>query len=258
MDDLDIPSFFAWAGENLQGHTGEIRAHLERPRLEAPGALYPPPEAFIDATGPRCDKKNELRKVFERWDVDRRALDGRALAARNGMGFLHYLDEIGTDGELSRSGATWVSPSIVDLLFVGGFCAIERTDLKSAQQYFEAASSLDPNNAMIRMELAHVWIQRSDFAPAEEQIEFVLATSQDPCVIAQALRKRGFIELERGELSQAYTTYTESLDHEPGSELARRELALLYQAMESQGFEELPPLEYIPPPSTQLTTQCTL
>ncbi len=108
------------------------------------------------------------------------------------------------------------------------------------------------------MELAHIWIQRREFGPTEEQIEFVLANSQDPCEIAGALRKRGFIEFERGELSQAYATYTQSLDHEPGSELARRELGLLYETMEAQGFEELPPPEYVPPPSQQLTTQCTL
>jgi hypothetical protein len=258
MADLDIPSFVAWAGENLQGHRGEVRAFLERPRLEMPGALYPPPEAFIDAQGPRCDKKDELEGVLERWDVDRQALIGRVLAAPSGTGFLYYLDALGTDGELSRTGATWVPPSIVDLLFVAGFCAIERVDLKAAQRYFEAASALDSYNASIRMELAHIRIQRREFGPAEEQIEFVLANSQDPCEIARALRKRGFIEFERGELSQAYATYTQSLDHEPGSELARRELGLLYETMEALGFEELPPPEYIPPPSQQLTTQCAL
>jgi hypothetical protein len=258
MADLDIPSFATWAGENLQGHTAEIRAHLERPRLEGPGADYPPPEAFVDARGPRCDMKDELEAVLERWETDRRALSGRALAARSGSGFLDYLDKIGTGGELSRTGATWVPQSVVDLLFIGGFCAIERTELRSAQRYLEAASSLDPNNVSIRMELAHVWIQRREFTPAEEQIAFVLATSRDPCEIAQALRKRGYIEFERGQLIEAYATYTQSLDHEPGSELARRELGLLYATMEAQGFEELPPPEYVPPPSEQLTTRCTL
>ncbi len=258
MADLDIPSFIAWAEENLQGHTGEVRAFLERPRLETPGALYPPPETFLDAQGPRCDKRNELEGVLERWDVDHQALIGRVLAVPSGMGFLDYLDELGTDGELSRTGATRVPPSIVDLFFIGGFCATERADLKAAQRYFEGASSLDPYNNSVRMELAHVWIQRSEFGPAEEQIEFVLATSQDPCMIAQALRKRGYIEFERGELSQAYATYAQSLDHEPGSELARSELGLLYQTMEAQRFEELPPPEYVPPPGEQLTTQCTL
>jgi len=117
---------------------------------------------------------------------------------------------------------------------------------------------LDPQDASSRMELAHVWIQRGEFGPAEEQIDVVLATAQDPCLIAQALRKRGFIEFERGELSQAYSTYTKSLDYEPGSELARRELGLLYETMKSQGLAELPSPEYIPPRGPQLTTQCTL
>jgi hypothetical protein len=258
MADLDISSFIAWAVQNLQGHTGEVRAVLDRPRLDTPGASYPPPEEFVNAQGPRCDKRSELEGVLERWEADRQALIGRLLAVPSGMNFLYYLDELGTDGELSRTGATWVSPSIVDLLFIGGFCAIERADLKAAQRYFEEASSLDPYNASVRMELAHVWIQKSQFEPAEKQIEFVLATSEDPCIIAQALRKRGYIEFERGELSKAYATYTQSLDHEPGSELARSELGLLYQTMEAQGFENLPPPEYVPPPGQQLTTQCTL
>ncbi len=258
MVDLDIPAFLTWAEQNLQGHTGEVRAFLERPRLETPGARYPPPETFVDAQGPRCDKSREIEGVLERWEVDRRALIGRALAVPSGVDFLYYLDELGTDGELSRTGATQVPLSIVDLLFIGGFCATERADLKAAQRYFEGASSLDPYNNRVRMELAHVWIQRSEFEPAEEQIEFVLATSQDPCMIAQALRKRGYIEFERGELSKSYATYTQSLDHEPGSELARSELSILYQTMEAQGFEELPPPEYAPPPGQQLTTQCTL
>ncbi len=258
MADLDIPTFFAWAEENLQGHVGEARAFLEHPHREAPGALYPPPETFVDANGPRCDKKKQLDAVLDQWEVDRRALIGRLLAVPDGVEFLYYLDEIGTKGDLGRTGATQVPPSLVDLLFIGGYCATERVDLKAAQRYFEDASSLDPFNASVRLELAHVLIQKRKFEPAEEQIEIVLANSQDPCMIARALRKRGFIEFERGELIQAYTTYTESLDHEPGSELARSELSLIYQTMEAQGFEDLPPPEYVPPPSEQMTTQCTL
>jgi len=258
MADLDIPAFFAWAEENLQGHVGETRAFLELPHPDAPGALYPSPESFVDAGGPRCDETQELDRVLGQWEVDRRALIGRALAVPDGVDFLYYLDGIGTNGDLSRTGATRVLPSIVDLLFLGGFCATERDDLKAAQHYFEEASSLDPYNTSVRMELAHVWIQRRKFEPAEEQIEFVLANSQDPCMIARALRARGFIEFERGDLIQAYTTYAESLDHEPGSELARSELSLIYQTMEARGFEDLPPPEYLPPPSQQMTTQCTL
>jgi hypothetical protein len=258
MADLDIASFVAWAAKNLQGHSGDLHASLERPRPETPGAAYPSPESFLGTQGPRCDKRDEIEDVLKRWGADRQTLAGRVLAAPNGMSFLHALDELGTGSELSRTGATLVPLSIANLNFIGGFCAIESGDWKAAQRHFEETISLDLSNPSARMELAHVWIQRGKFGPAEEQIEAVLATTQDPCVIAQALRKRGFIQFERGELTNAYATYTKSLDHEPGSQLARSELGALYQTMESQGFTDLPPPEYVPPPTGQLTTQCTL
>jgi hypothetical protein len=81
MADLDTPSFVAWAGDHLQGHAGETRAYPERPRVEPPGADYPPPGSFLGAQGLRCDKSDEIEDVLKRWRADRRALTGRVLAA---------------------------------------------------------------------------------------------------------------------------------------------------------------------------------
>jgi tetratricopeptide (TPR) repeat protein len=258
MADLDIPSFVDWAEDNLQGHTGEVRAFLERPRLETPGALYPSSESFIGTKGLRCDKIDELEGVLEQWAADRKTLAGRALAAPDGMSFLFALDGLGTGGVLSRTGATLVPPLIAELNFIGGFCAVERGDWKTAQRHFEGAISLISSDSSARLELAYVRTQLGEFESAEEQIEFVLTNSQDPCAIARALRSRGFIQFERGALIDAYATYTKSLDYEPGSQLARSELRAIYQTMESQGFTELPSPEYVPPPTQQLTTRCTL
>jgi tetratricopeptide (TPR) repeat protein len=174
------------------------------------------------------------------------------------VSFLVALNELGTAGDLSRTGATLVSQSIAELNFIGGFCAVDRGDWKAAQRHLEEASSLDFRDTSARMELAYVRVHMGDFEPAEEQITFVLANTQEPCAIARALRMRGFIQFERGALTEAYATYTESLDYEPGSQLARSELSTIYQTMESQGFAEQPPPEYAPPPTQQFTTQCTL
>jgi tetratricopeptide (TPR) repeat protein len=174
------------------------------------------------------------------------------------MSFLYALDELGTDGELSQTGATLVSPWIAQLNFIGGICAVGRGDLKLGQRHLREASSLDSRSTSTRMELALVSTKMGEFDPAEEQIEFVLIKTEDPCVIARALRLRGYIEIERGDLTDAYVSYTKSLDYEPGSQLARNELSVIYHTMESQGFKNLPPSEYVPPPKGQLLfTRCT-
>ena len=40
------------------------------------------------------------------------------------------------------------------------------------------------------------------------------------------------------------------------SNLARSELSVIYQEMELQGWPDLPPRNYVPPASQQLTTRC--
>jgi hypothetical protein len=60
MADLDVPAFVAWAGDKLEGHSGETHTSVTRPLIEAPGAHYPHPESFIAAQGFRCDKSDEL------------------------------------------------------------------------------------------------------------------------------------------------------------------------------------------------------
>lgn len=259
MADLDIASFSAWAEEHLQGHTGELRASVSRSRSETPGAHYPSAESFIGSQGLRCaDKSDELEDVLEQWGVERQSLVGRVIAAPDGLNFLFALDELGTNGELSRTGATLVPLSIARLNFLGGFCAIERQDWKTAQRHLIEASSLDLHDTGARMEWAYASIQMGKFEPAEDQIEFVLSKTEDPCTIARALRLRGYMQIERGALMDAHATYTKSLDYEPGSQLARSELSVIYHTMESQGFTELPPEEYVPPPTQTITTVCTL
>jgi hypothetical protein len=259
MSDLDVPAFVAWAGDNLQGHSGDTRASVTRPPIDVPGAHYPLPESFFTAEGLLCDKSDELDGVLEQWGADRKMLVGRLIAAPDGMSFLYALDELGTGGELIQTGATMVPLSIAELNFLGGFCAVDRGDLKLARGHLMEASSLDSRNTTFRMELAFVSVHMGEFEFAEEQIEFVHMNTEDPCTIARALRLQGYIEIERGDLTDAYESYTKSLDYEPGNQLARNELSVIYHTMESQGFENLPPSEYVPPPGGQLlTTMCGL
>ena len=255
---LDVPSFAAWGQQNLQGHSSQTRAHLEYYCPAVAGASYPGVQSFFGLQGQRCDETDSLDDVLERWEVDRRALAGRLLASSTGMQFLWALDGLGNEAEQTQGEVTWVPEPIAQLKFLAGFCAIERTDWDAARQYLDGAISLAPDNHSIRLELVHVAISTRDFGGAEEQIDVVLANTQDPCLVAQALRKRGYIQFERGELAEAHATYTESLNHEPGSEVAKNELMSIHQMMQARGYADLPPPFFIAPPSNQLTTQCTL
>lgn len=251
MVDLDVAAFSLWGQQNLKGHSGQTRAQVEYYCPAVAGASYPPIESFFGLQGRRCDKSEELEGVLERWYADRKSLTGRPLAASSGMQFLGALDGLGTE-------VTWVPEPVAQLNFLAGFCAIESSDWEAAMRYLEGAVALAPHNYSVRLELVHVSILTREFGAADEQIEFVLANTQDPCLVAQALRKRGFIQFERGELAEAYATYTESLNHEPASQVAQNEIRSIQQIMEVDGFTNLPPPFFVAPPSNQLTTQCTI
>jgi len=107
----------------------------------------------------------------------------------------------------------------------------------------------------VRLEFAHVLSQLRRFDETLDQVDAVLRLTEDPCVIARALRKRGYVQFERGELREAFKTFRKSQTYEPKSPVARNELQLLFGMMQDAG---LPPADFTPPPTTQSAHACSL
>lgn len=261
LADLQVREFLAFGSQHLEGHVPETRARAEGgpPAPEVPGAGLPDAEALLDPTGrPECGDAEQMFARARSWEQTAAQLPARAIAVDQGIELLYLLDLVGPDSDLHRTGVTLVPSRVAGHAFLAGFCAIEAGDYQSAERFLETAVSLRPGDPGLRLELAHAQTFRRKFDAVLDQVTRVLHTSDDPCIIARALRRRGYIEFEQGELRKAFATYRKSQEYEPQSPIARNELAALRQAMAEAGWQDLPPDTFTPPPTTQSATRCTL
>lgn len=257
---LDFPGFAAWANTELRGHQPHRDVVTAGPSGErvakVPGASLPRSKQI----GPAQNACGSLGKPHEaalaQWLAEVARIPGRPLVASNAEHFANLLNMLKSVSIYQERGATWVDANVVPLVFNAGFCAIELKQFALAVRYLKAGVEAAPFAFGMRLELAHAMSAIGQNDQALAQVDAVLRTADGACTLARALRKKGFILIDQGDLQLAHAAYVESLKHEPGNRIALSELKVIEdQANAPYSANKIG--AYTPPPQgEQVTTTC--
>jgi tetratricopeptide (TPR) repeat protein len=131
---------------------------------------------------------------------------------------------------LAHDAAVSVDPAVCDAHFGKGFALIDmgRGDLAEAE--LRKAVQMAPTNAHFANEYAELFKSRRDWQHGYEGFAKAWAVvdkspaGPDAAVAARALRGMGFTKAAMGQYDEAQALYTQSLQYDPRSEIARAEL----------------------------------
>jgi hypothetical protein len=231
-----------------------VRAPSGKVVPDVPGADFPDLAAL--PYGPEsCDRlRPERRAAWTRWAALEPRLGGGPVAAGTTLDFARALTAMKRDPARAARGATWVSTRVGHLAALEGFCANEQKDWRLAVVFLEKAAALLPDNPHVRLELSMANMMLGKRPEALAIADDVRGWTHDACAVAVAWRRRGFILIDLGDLEGARAAYERSLKIDPGSDIARRELAAIAEAIASDRVSDkpLPP----PPPDAVHLTEC--
>ncbi len=254
---IDFASFAEWGPVHLGALESPTLAWMKPSsgKLDPnePGAGLPDPEALVPPRGSCRQSLGVLRRAVAEWEVEASALDGFPVAATDRAGFIRQIVELAAEAPYRTRGMTWVSPRPLFLAHLAGFCGVEAKDYEFAERSLRRAIELSPRLPGPRLELAHVLVTQGQLDQADAAIEVVFDSAKDRCDLGLAWRKRGYIRFEQGRLDDARSAYLRSLDHDPRSDLAVSELALLESEIEKRGGDVT---RYVPPLSREIITAC--
>jgi predicted negative regulator of RcsB-dependent stress response len=197
----------------------------------------------------------ERRAAWERWATIEPRLGAAPVSASSVQDFAAQLSAIQSDPARARLGATWVSSRVAHLAAIDGFCAVEAKDWQRAFAALTRAVALHPTEPSSRLELSLTLINLGRLEDALAQSDHVLATSHDPCKVALAWRRRGYILIDLGDLLGAKDAYQKSIAIEPGSAIAKSELETISRALAAP-HEDHPKGFSPPPPAPREVTTC--
>ncbi|MBV9945687.1 MAG: hypothetical protein JOZ69_02440, partial [Myxococcales bacterium] len=87
------------------------------------------------------------------------------------------------------------------------------------------------------------------FDEADAEIDAALESAESPCQLAFLWRKRGYILFDRGRHADSFNAYVRSLEFDPDSELAKKEMETIVSELRRTGnFDGAPLKAYTPPP----------
>lgn len=264
LAEIDLAAFEGWGRTRLANHQPVTLADVHpttAPRYPAvPGDTLPKARDLSPKVVPCASAAPRITAALESWAKEEATLDGAPLAAASRAEFARLVGWARDQREFRTRGVTWVSPTPADLHYLLGFCAADRHDYAAAGKALAQSVRLGPLSPTTRLELAHVLVQGKRFDDADRLIDGVLATTQDRCHRAHALRQRGYILVERGRLEEAYAAYQKSLEHEPTSQLAVRQMVFIATEIQRLGGAAARAFKpYQPPPAPagqQLVTEC--
>jgi tetratricopeptide (TPR) repeat protein len=152
--------------------------------------------------------------------------------------FMHYvawMKDNGTERKL-----TWFSSAYPRAFYYLGFLRVKGKRYAEAIEFLERGSTLEPTNPKFSFEKAMALMQMRRFNEALALFESVsrVGPHVSPNDVARALRGRGAICVEAGELDRAEAAFRESLNWEPESNVALNEL--LYIALLRLGMGAAP------------------
>jgi tetratricopeptide (TPR) repeat protein len=252
IEGLKVPAFLAWAREHLEGHPlGPVASPTPtngKRWPDVPGADLPEPKS--------CASKDAFDDALARWQAGEAQIDGAPLSAKSGQDFVEQLAELRTQGGVPDRGVTWVAPNVSKLFAEAGFCANDRQDFPLAVTLLERAVALGPMEFSPRLELAHAFAALKRPDQAVPHLEVALRIAHNPCYLARAWRKMGFVRFDQGRFADAKEAYQNSLKYEPNNALALGELKLINEAL-AKGGAQNPGAAAQYPQVPQITTHCS-
>lgn len=249
-----------FAGDYPSGAPVAVKPRSGKLVPDVPGDQFPSP-ATLPIEQASCAREIEARRrAWQQWERQTAKLGGAPVAAGSALELARELSAARGDPAYAK-GITWVSSKVGHLARLEGFCAIERKDWRAAVAELERATVLTPAEAWPRLELALVLTTLGRHQDSLALVDRALRSATDPCVLGLGWRRRGFVLFEVGALEAARFAYETSLRYEPGSALARHELAQLdiaqRAAKKTARSEGLPPSAFAPPPSEVTTSTCS-
>jgi tetratricopeptide (TPR) repeat protein len=251
---LKLADFQRWAHAHIPDHRAVTLAGVEvagAAAPPAPGATLPASEAINPAHVPCARTRATVAEALRRWTAEEAALAGKSqavpLSTASGELLLAALDRAHTDGRFKGRGAALVSPRAVNVVFIAGFCAVEDGQPAAAEPLLRRAAALDPANANIRAELAHVLTAMKRLDDAEHEVDIGLGLATDHCHLGILWRKRGYLLFDRGKLVDAYAAYARSLEFDPGSDIPRKEMSLIVSELRRAGGYDAEALRHFEP-----------
>jgi len=212
-----------------------------------PGADFPDSETL--AKGPAgCGQAREERAAaWQQWEALAPRLGGVPIAAMDPVKLAVALDRVKKDPTYLARGVTWVSWRVGTLAFLEGFCAIEAKDWPRATDLLTRAVGLMPLENHPRLELAFALTMAKRYEESLAQDRAVIEHTNDGCLIATALRHEGSTYIDMGMLESARLAYEKSLELEPSSAIAARELKTIAQGLAARRADPKGAGEFVPP-----------
>jgi tetratricopeptide (TPR) repeat protein len=259
---MNLDRFQPWAQKNLPQHEVATRVTFSvngKTTPAVPGAGLPDSDAIDPQRVPCASSRAMIAGALRSWGDEERQLGHIPLAVSSPELWLPTLEWAVHDRRAREQGVVLVSTKVAEVVFVGGFCAVDGGALAEAEPLLRHAVALSPANPNVRGELIQtlIMLKRLDDADAELEAAIRLAGSS-PCHLGMLWRKRGYILFDRGKLVDSYAAYAKSLQYDPGSDIPRKEMALIVNELRrSGGYDEKALKKYSPPPPGELrVTRC--
>lgn len=139
--------------------------------------------------------------------------------------FIHYVTWQQKNGAANRS-INWIVNAYPRAHYYMGFLCVKRKQFARAIEFLDRGQRLEPTNPLFVFEKAQALVHSGRKQEALALYERI--TEIGPHVSARhigvALRGRGFVLIELGDLDGAEAAFKASLEIEPDSEVARNEL----------------------------------
>jgi tetratricopeptide (TPR) repeat protein len=251
LKEMDFARFRRFAAERLAGHQHTTHV-VFRPRdglvfPEAPGKDLP--EATdLDPRRLACTEgRARVDEALRRWSEEEARLPEAPVAARDADELVRSLERVKDVPPFSERGAIWVAPRVFTVHYVAGFCAVAGKRWADAEKALLKAAALVPADPVSRSELAHTYGLTGRHDQGDTLLNEALPLATNKCERARILRGQGFILVERRKLVEAYQVYAKSLELDPGSDVARREMEFIASELRRSGGASPTGTETFPP-----------
>ncbi|MEI8041320.1 MAG: tetratricopeptide repeat protein [Verrucomicrobiota bacterium] len=149
--------------------------------------------------------------------------------------FMHYVAWMKDNG--AERHLTWFSSAYPRAFYHLGFLRVKAKRYAEAVDFLDRGSALEPTNPKFSFEKAMALMQMRRFDQALALFEKVskVGPHVSPNDVARALRGRGAISIEAGQLDRAEAAFRESLRWEPESKVTLNELLYIAQLRRGMG-----------------------
>jgi tetratricopeptide (TPR) repeat protein len=256
--DLDFPAYRAWAKAHLAGHEErQWAAYIPKSGerfARQPGSTLPSPETLLPTKRPCAETQATLATAVAAWAKEEATLDGAPLVAASRDDFFRAVEWAAGQPSVRERGVTWVPVNVSDLHYLAGFCANDRGDWNEAVRQLTKTAAMRPLDPAFRGELVHALASGGRLDDADREIERALALKPGRCTAARLWRSRGYVLVERKKAVEAYQAYVKSLELDPTSDVARKQLKTIVQMLQAAGSPDAEALSRIPVAGVTTTT----